>query len=167
MKTNYNVVNPLKNKASKYKMPAFYFVLRNLSAKYKSRINDVHLVDLTKAKAITKCGYENVQGPLINDLIVLETQDLDVLFEGNTLHFQGSLSMVVCDNLAVHALGGYVCNFGSVKSLWRFCNCTKDQIQEAIPSSNFTFSTNQSYDNIIELTTDFNNSFQSFAQFMV
>ena len=111
-------------------MSAFYFVLGNLPAKYKSRLTDIHPVGLTQAKVITKDRYENVLQPLINDLIVLETQGLDVLFEGRTLHFQGSLSMVVCDNLAAHALGGYFCNFSSVKRFCRFCNCTKDQIQE-------------------------------------
>ena len=36
--------------------------------------------------------------------------------------------MVVADNLAVHALGGFFCNFGTVKRFCRFCNCTKDQL---------------------------------------
>lgn len=129
---DFNVVNPLRNKTSKYKVSAFYFVLGNLPATYKSRFTDIHLIDLTQAKVITKYGYENVLQPLINDLIVLDTQGLDVLFEGRTLHFQGSLGMVACDNLAAHARGGYFCNFSSVKRLCRFCNCTKDQTHQIL-----------------------------------
>ena len=89
-------------------------------------------------------------------MIVLEIQGLDVLFEGRTLHFQRSLSTVVC-NLAAHALGGYFCNFSSVKRFCGFCNCTKDQIQKSIPSSNFTLRTNPGYDNIVELIAEFPN----------
>ena len=134
-------------------MSAFYSVSGNLPAKYKSRLTDIYLVGLTQVKVITKYGYENVLQLLIDDL----TQNLDVLFEGRTLYFQGSLSMVVCDNLAAHALGGYLCNVRSVKRFCRFYDCTKDQIQEALPSSNFTFCTNQGYDNIVELVTEFPN----------
>ena len=57
---DFNVVNPLGNKASKYKVSAFYFVLGNLPAKYKSRLTDIHPVGLAQAKVITKYGYENV-----------------------------------------------------------------------------------------------------------
>ena len=38
------------------------------------------------------------------------------------------VSMIVADNLAAHALGGFFCNFGTVKRFCRFCNCTKDQL---------------------------------------
>ena len=145
---DFNVVNPFGNKNSKYKVSTFYFVLGNLPAKYKSRLTEIHLVDLTQAKVITKYEYENVLGPLINDLIVLEIQGLKVVFEGKTIHFQGSLSMVACDSLAAHTLRGYFCNFSSLWRFYRFCNYTKDQIQEAIPSLNFTLRRNQGYDNI-------------------
>ena len=81
----FDVVNLLGNKASKYKVSAFYFVLGNLSAKYKCRLTDIHLVGLTQGKIIRKYEYENVLQPLIDDLIVLETQGRDVLFESRTL----------------------------------------------------------------------------------
>ena len=57
---DFNVVNPLGNKTSKYKVSAFYFVLGNLPAKYKSRLTDIHPVGLAQAEVITKYGYENV-----------------------------------------------------------------------------------------------------------
>ena len=57
---DFNVVNPLGNKTSKYKVSAFYFVLGNLPAKYKSCLTDIHPVGLAQAKVITKYGYENV-----------------------------------------------------------------------------------------------------------
>ena len=46
---DFNVVNPLGNKTLKYKVSAFYFVLGNLPAKYRSRLTDIHLVSLVPA----------------------------------------------------------------------------------------------------------------------
>ena len=47
--SDFNVVNPLGNKTLKYKVSAFYFVLGNLPAKYRSRLTDIHLVSLVPA----------------------------------------------------------------------------------------------------------------------
>ena len=102
---DFNVVNPLGNKTSKYKVSAVYFVLGNLPAKYRSRLTDIHLLSIVPTRLISKYGYEKVLEPLIKDLKTLETQGLDIVFEGKKLHFQGTfLSMVVCDNLAAHAV---------------------------------------------------------------
>ena len=38
---DFNIVNPLGNKRQKYKISAFYFVIGNLSAKFKSRLKDI------------------------------------------------------------------------------------------------------------------------------
>ena len=108
---DFNVVNPLRNKTSKYEVSAFHFVLGNLPAKYRSRLTNIHLVSLVPALLIGKYGYEKVLEPLIKDLKTLETQGLDIGFEGKKLHFQGTLSMVVCDNLAAHVLGRLFCTF--------------------------------------------------------
>ena len=90
---DFNAVNPLGNKKSKHEVSVSYFVFGDLPTSYKFCLTDIHLVGLTQAKAITNYGYENFLGPLINDLIVLVTQDLDVLSEGKTIHFPGSLKM--------------------------------------------------------------------------
>ena len=58
--------------------------------------------------------------------------------------------MVVSDNLAAHALGGYFRNFSCFKRFCRFCNQTKHQIEEAILSSNFTLCSNKGNDSIVE-----------------
>ena len=83
----FSVVNPLGNKTSKYKVSASYFVLRNLPAKYRSRLTEIHLASLIPARLIGKYGYKKVLEPLIKVLKTLETQGLDIGFEGKKLHF--------------------------------------------------------------------------------
>ena len=46
--------NPVGNKIVKYKMPAFYFVLGNIPAKYSSRLNDIHLLLLSPSPLVQK-----------------------------------------------------------------------------------------------------------------
>lgn len=38
--------------------------------------------------------------------------------------------MVVADNLASHALGGFFCNFSTVKKMCPFCNVSKQGLKE-------------------------------------
>ena len=54
---NFGTVDPLGNKVSKYKVPAFYFVLGNIPAKYRSRLNDINLVLLCPSALVQKYGY--------------------------------------------------------------------------------------------------------------
>lgn len=49
---DFNIGNPLGYKASKYKVPAFYLVLENLTENSKLYITDIHVVGLTQARVI-------------------------------------------------------------------------------------------------------------------
>ena len=63
--------------------------------------------------------------------------------------------MVVADNWASHALGGFFCNFSTVRRFCRFCSITKAQQNEKIPISHFTLRTKNAYDNnIIAINED-------------
>ena len=108
---DFNIVNPLGNKTQKYKISAFYFVIGNLSAKFKSRLKDVHLAILSPAYLVGKYGYKKILAPLLEDLQHLETTGINVSFQGREYLFFGSLSMVIADYLAAHALGGFFVTF--------------------------------------------------------
>ena len=103
---DFGTVNPLGNKVSKYKVPAFYFVLGNIPAKYHSRLNDINSVLLSPPALIQKYGYQEIFLPSLDD-IKLETPRLKIKFEGQEHIFRGTVSVVVADNLAAHALGGF------------------------------------------------------------
>ena len=120
--SDFNIVNPLGNKPEKYKVSAFYFVIGNFSAKFKSRLKDIHLVILSPAAFNSKYGYKTILVSLVDDIKKLETEGIKVMFEGmrNQYHFFGTLSMLIADNPAAHAIGGYFCNFSTVHRFCRF-----------------------------------------------
>ena len=121
---DFGVSNPLGNKIKKYKTSAFYFVLGNIPTKYRSHLKDIQLALLFPSELTGKYGYESLLQPLIED--ILETTGIEITFEGRTHIFRGTIMMVVADNLASHALmGGFFCNFSSVKKFCRFCNVSK------------------------------------------
>ena len=41
--------------------------------------------------------------------------------------------MVIVDNLAAHAFGGFFCSFSMVYRFCRFCNCFKEQRERNAP----------------------------------
>ena len=60
---------------------------------------------------------------------------------------KGTVTMVIADNLAAHALGGFFCNFSTIQRFCRFCNCRKSQLDENLPVSTFVLRTKNAYDN--------------------
>ena len=110
---DFSIVNPLGNKTHKHKIPAFYFVLGNFPSKFRSRLSDIHLILLSPASLVAKYRCCSHLSLLIEDLKNFETNEISVNFDGLLHHFKGTLSMVVADNLAAHALG-FFCNFSTV-----------------------------------------------------
>ena len=51
---DFETVNPLGNKVVKYKVSAFYFVLENILAKYRSRLNNINLLLLAPSALVQK-----------------------------------------------------------------------------------------------------------------
>ena len=80
----------------------------------------------------------------------METKWVDVTFEGLNHIFYGTVSMIIADNLAAHALAGFYCNFSTVNRFCRFCNITKAELQEGKKITSFTLRTNTSYDNNVK-----------------
>ena len=104
---DFGTVNPLGNKVSKYKISAFYFVLGNIPSKFRSRLSDINLLLISPASFGQKYGYSEILQPCLDDLCKLETTGIKVNFENIAYLFKGGVSMVVADNLAAHALGGF------------------------------------------------------------
>ena len=68
-------------------------------------------------------------------------------FQGVLHGFKGTVTMVIADNLAAYALGGFLCNFSTVQKFCRFCNCRKSQLYENLPVSTFILRTKNAYGN--------------------
>ena len=76
-------------------------------------MNDIHLAVLSPASFVSKYGYKTILAPLLDDIKKLETEGIQVMFEGNQHHFFGTVNMLIADNLGAHAIGGY---------FWQFLN---------------------------------------------
>ena len=106
---------------------------------------------LLPASLVSRYGYEEILTPLLEDFQKLETLGIKVSFQEVDHTFFGSLSMVVADNLAAHALGGFFCNFSTVQRFCRFCNCRKYELHENLPIKNFVLRTKIRYKAIYNL----------------
>ena len=82
-------------------------------------MKDIHLAVLSPAAFVSKYDYKTILAPVLDDIKKLETEGIQVMFEGNQHHFFGTLNMLIADNLAAHAIGGYFCNFAiAVRINW-------------------------------------------------
>ena len=90
----------------------------------------LHLAILCVATIIKHYGYKAVLDPLIADLKLLETCGFTIGCHQSTHHFFGTMSMLVADNLAARAIGGYYQNFSTVQRFSRFCIRIKDSIMD-------------------------------------
>ena len=84
-------------------MSPFYFVLGNIPAKYRSRLNDINLVLLSPSALVQKYGYQEIALPLLHDVKLLETSGLNIKFEDQEHIFSGTVFLVVAHNSAAHA----------------------------------------------------------------
>ena len=126
---DFTVVNPLGNKTVKYKMSAFYFQFANIPLKYRSQLTDIQLLMICPATMVKTFGYASILRPVIDDLKKLEQSGIEINIHDQSYKFFGTLTMVIADNLAAHALAGHYCNFSTVKRFCRFCLLTKQDIK--------------------------------------
>lgn len=93
----------------KRKLCAIYWVLGNLHPKYRSTLHAIQLALLCKVDAIKEYGYDEFLRCLVKDVVSLEHQGVYIEQLGASI--RGTVSFVVADNLAAHALGGFFESF--------------------------------------------------------
>jgi len=137
-------VNPLGHRAKKFKIGGFYFVLGNIEPKHRSKLHTVQLAALCFSSAIKKFGFSDVLKPMINDLVALAETGVTVIRPDGEFTFRGSLLIIVADNLAAHALGGFLESFSAVHPC-RFCMISKDKMRSTLRSYGNTMRTPEAY----------------------
>lgn len=120
------IANPLGTSQKIDKLCSVYWVFADLPAKYRLAFYVIELAALCKVPDIQKCGHQRAFGPLLQDLCTLEQDNVFIECLGESV--RGTVSCVVSDNLAAHALAGFVQCF-TAGYICRFCNATRDQIQ--------------------------------------
>lgn len=123
---DFETANPLGSKKGVHKLGCVYFVLRNLSPKLNSVLMNIHLVALFHSEDLKKYGFEPILKPLIDDLKILETEGIQLPFSATPV--KGSVIQVTGDNLALHALFGFVESF-SATYCCRLCLTDRSEYQ--------------------------------------
>lgn len=124
----FTVVNPLGSRKSEYKIAAFYFVIGNLPAQYRSQMRHIHLAMLFKHSYLKNHTYGEILEPLVNDLKKLERGH-----EFNTavgvLNVRAAVACVSMDNLSAHQFGGFSKSFRTGR-ICRFCMATSERLTD-------------------------------------
>lgn len=141
----FQIVNPLGNKARAHKICAVYFSLDNVPRHLQSKVYTIQLALLCKSQVLKRHGYGVVLQKLVEDLKVLETEGISIATAHGDVKVQGSISVVIADNLGAHEIGGYLCSFACNRAC-RFCDATKSTRQEHFDESLFVLCNEESYD---------------------
>ena len=146
----FQVVNPLGNKARKHKICAFYFTLDNIPIEFHSKVYTIQLAVLCRSQVVKNLGFDEILTRLVDDLKILETDGVTVRGATGFITLRGSVSVVIADNLGAHDIGGYLTSFVSVRSC-RFCDATKDTRTQDFDEGSFIIASKESYDAKVEL----------------
>ena len=140
------VVNPLGNRARDLKLGAVYFSLGNVPPKDRSRVDQIYLTLLFRARYVKQYSLKRLFQPLIDDLKTLETSGFDVDLNGVTTNVKGFVCFIAADNLAAHLLAGYKCSFSRSAKVCRFCDATPEDVKSVFSLSSLTIQTRDDYD---------------------
>ncbi|KAJ8017774.1 hypothetical protein HOLleu_44589 [Holothuria leucospilota] len=125
---DFEVSNPIGTFTKKQKVNAMYFNIGNIHPKYRSKLHVIQLIWLCKSSLIQKYGLSKISEQLIEHLQTLEMQGIKVYKDGEEYLFQGTVSMILADNLASHQLGGFMESFRATR-ICRFCMCTYEELK--------------------------------------
>ena len=98
--------------AQALKVTTIYFRIGNLDKLYLSADYFTQLALICYDKQLKYYGYSTILAPLLNDLKVLETEGIEVIYQDKKIILKGSISFICQDNLAGNEIGGYITSFG-------------------------------------------------------
>ena len=142
---DFQTVNPIGTKVNWNKICSFYFTLGNIPFHLQSKLHTIQLLLLTKSVTVDSYGYEKVLESFLRDMKILENDGITIETSDGDICLNGSISIIIADNLAAHQLGGYFESFSSFKAC-RFCDATKESRKISFVEGNFTLNTPASYD---------------------
>ena len=81
----------------------------------------------------------------LRDMKILESDGITIETSDGEICLNGSISMIIADNLSTHQLGRYFETFSCFKAC-RFCDATKNNRKISFVEENFTLNTPASHD---------------------
>ncbi|CAN7941621.1 unnamed protein product [Ixodes hexagonus] len=118
----FTVVNSLGSRKSEHKIVAFYFVIANLPAQYRSQMRHIHLAMLFKHGFLKNHTYGEILEPMVFGLKQLE-RGIRVNTALGVVNVTATVACVSMDNLSAHQFGGFWKSFKEGR-ICRFCMAT-------------------------------------------
>ena len=143
---DFTAANAAGTKSRLYKISAVYFILGNLSPKHRSKLDHIQLVSLClHHEVLANHGIHAMFQPIIRDIVILETDGIEIDCGGQKHHFYGTISFVAADNLGAHSIGRFYENFSTVQRMCRFCTATKTEMQGEFTDDKFQYRSKTSH----------------------
>lgn len=84
---------------------------------------------LANSKQVNEFGFNTLYGPLVQDIIQLETKGIEIKYKNTVVRLKGTVAFFPADSLAAHQVAGMVESFGRNISKYllikRFINFTE------------------------------------------
>ena len=141
---DFNAVDPLGNKVSKYKLAGIYFSVLNIPVHLRSQLNSIYLALVCMTHQVKEHGWQVLLKNIVTEAKVLREEGITITKAGKSLTIYGTVSCVVGDNLALHSLGGFSQSFNSGKCC-RFCLADVTEQQTAFDESKVTLRNPETY----------------------
>lgn len=146
---DFEICSPLQSKANLHKICGIYFTVRNVPAKYLSKLSNIHIVALINSNDLKtkQTDMNNAWYPIVQEIRSLEMNGLE-LKNGSSI--KGTLVQCVSDNLGANTGLGFSAGFAKGPYFCRICCCDKEECNQLIIEDNTKFRTKTDYNNQIQ-----------------
>lgn len=126
-------------------MCAFYYTVGNISGKYQSQRNHIHLALLVRYSHLKQFGMDVILKPMINDLKRLSADGFTLSVCGSEHKIYAALANFSADNRSAHMIEGFRMCFYSD---WICCYCmaTHSNIDQKFQEDSFVLRTTEVHD---------------------
>lgn len=121
---DFEVCNELGSKSTLHKICAFYFTIRNVPLKYRSKLNNIFILLLCNSDDL-KTQYtdmNDVLRPIVRELQFLEDKGIQI---NPDVRLRGTLTNMSHDNLGGNTCLGLVEGFRTLSSCCKICECDR------------------------------------------
>lgn len=120
---DFDTSNPLGDNRKENVINATYFRLGNIDSRHQSVDYFTQVILLCDSQHVKQYGYPKIFEPMINEIKLLETEGIDIVYNGHLVNLKGTISFISADNLAANGIGGFVESFQSKISEFFFLLC--------------------------------------------
>lgn len=124
---DFELCNALGSKATLHKVCAFYFSIKNVPQKYRSKTQNIYPVLLCNSDDLKTpfTDINDVLRPIARDLMLLEKEGIPI--DSDTI-LRGTLVNLSFDNLGGNTCLSMVGGFRSLAPICRVCECPRSEI---------------------------------------